>query len=732
MANWRLRSLTFSNLFRYGGGQNLLDFGMTDKTFLIVGVNMDGEGVDSNGAGKSSIFDAIAWCLFGKTARSERFSDICRRGEQRASAIIELISGNDTVVVSRDKALDGEEELFFGINGVNHSLRLKSQTQVAIFKYFGLDPKKGFDDFLSQVYFSSTSSKGFLASDVDPIDRQQVLERFLHLDVLDKAVELARDDVKNIEVSRTSTRERIEYLSRLLNEKGTSDVLNAKLVDAVTDVEVLDRDIAETRSRVETVKGWLVTIREAKATVVEYVNKCTALTTEGERLEKRYADVKKQMEAKLAVKKQWEESQEELKKVQQEVNEYGEKAIELGGKLGGFDISLRELMTGITNAERDWRAVIAQKAGSITCPDCKAPLLVIGGEVQKMDLEKLRQEEKRLEGVIADLKSKKTTTANDRIAVETEMREVNLAKAKAFGRQSEIMQIGEQARAADTSELSRIEELQATNDALFKSMVRDADEKYEKYGALVKQIIDDAKKLGITIEEEKQATNVLSQAQLVDEGKQRTNVVHVEAAKSVVSSLKTLIEMAKKYEAEIKEAQLTLDESNKRHELAAYWVKMFGDIKGGVLTRFIPLFEAEVNRNLAKLGVTERVEFSLTSETKKGTLKRGFVIRVWDGKDYALFDVFSGGERSRILVAVGFALNNLAARKSGQRFDFTLCDELLDNLDGTGMEYFFRLQEQMTGQKFIITHAKPDVIAARCDKRIIVTRNLGVSTCLVS
>jgi len=43
---------------------------------LIQGVNIDDTSADSNGAGKSSLADAVCWCLFGTTARGEGGDDV--------------------------------------------------------------------------------------------------------------------------------------------------------------------------------------------------------------------------------------------------------------------------------------------------------------------------------------------------------------------------------------------------------------------------------------------------------------------------------------------------------------------------------------------------------------------------------------------------------------------------------------------------------------------------------
>jgi len=82
---------------------------------LIEGVNMDDSSAASNGAGKSSIVDAISWCLFGVTARGAK-----------ADAVINIQAGKNTSVRLRLE-IDGESYVI--VRGRKHP-SLKNRVKV--------------------------------------------------------------------------------------------------------------------------------------------------------------------------------------------------------------------------------------------------------------------------------------------------------------------------------------------------------------------------------------------------------------------------------------------------------------------------------------------------------------------------------------------------------------------------------------------------------------------------
>jgi len=80
------------------GSVKLADRGLN----LIQGVNNDDDSASSNGAGKSSIVDAICWCLYGVTARGVKGDAVVNlKAKKNTAVIVMLENGATTYKVER-------------------------------------------------------------------------------------------------------------------------------------------------------------------------------------------------------------------------------------------------------------------------------------------------------------------------------------------------------------------------------------------------------------------------------------------------------------------------------------------------------------------------------------------------------------------------------------------------------------------------------------------------------
>jgi DNA repair exonuclease SbcCD ATPase subunit len=71
------------------------------------------------------------------------------------------------------------------------------------------------------------------------------------------------------------------------------------------------------------------------------------------------------------------------------------------------------------------------------------------------------------------------------------------------------------------------------------------------------------------------------------------------------------------------------------------------------------------------------------------------------------------------------AIRDIANSRSSLSFDFLMADEIVDGLDETGMNEFFKLLRNIEGQKLVISHN--DELKALFSSVIKVVRNNGIS-----
>lgn len=212
-------------------------------------------GCDSNGAGKSFLFDGVAWALFGRCLRERYTGDDIRRhvwsDRDRCNVVPEgtwtcvtvtLTGGNDTVSIARyRKHPTYKDTVRLVIDGEDRSRGTTPQTTEAIIVAIGMD----FHAFCNSVAFAAREDiKSFLSEGASDGERKQVLEKILGLELYAVAQQIARGRL----------RERIASLDDLAAQQTALQVAagekQALLADLRTPEDAADLTLRITRARV--------------------------------------------------------------------------------------------------------------------------------------------------------------------------------------------------------------------------------------------------------------------------------------------------------------------------------------------------------------------------------------------------------------------------------------------------------------------------------------------------
>jgi len=188
--NMVLRHLRLTNFRQY----ETLNLGFYDGVTGIVG---------QNGAGKSTILEAILWCLFGSRASRTSKEGIKRQAAPDAEPCqVELDFSLETRNYTLSRALLGKSQRSEA--KLNQEGRLDAVTTREVDDYvirlIGLNLK----GFLSS-FFARQKELNAL-SDARPADRKDHLAKMLGVGRLDSAISLLKDDIKHI-------RQKIDILS---------------------------------------------------------------------------------------------------------------------------------------------------------------------------------------------------------------------------------------------------------------------------------------------------------------------------------------------------------------------------------------------------------------------------------------------------------------------------------------------------------------------------------------
>ena len=233
--------------------QNFLSF--RDQEFiinnhnfsLILGNNEDSSSADSNGAGKSAIFEAICWCLFGKTVRGAEYDEVINNIIKKDCKVIVDLQENSTEykIIRTRKTREGNVLLVFQ-NNEEISKPTISETEKLIEQIIGMN----YQIFVNSIIFPQGAVQ-FFASLTDR-EQKEILEKILGLEDLSIYQNAAKRQVNVIENECLKLLNRIEVLEEQIEE------LKKRLSDLKKDEQGWDKEqnlkIAKKKKEIDDLK----------------------------------------------------------------------------------------------------------------------------------------------------------------------------------------------------------------------------------------------------------------------------------------------------------------------------------------------------------------------------------------------------------------------------------------------------------------------------------------------
>jgi DNA repair exonuclease SbcCD ATPase subunit/predicted MPP superfamily phosphohydrolase len=190
--NWKLKRFEFSNMFSYGE-DNVIDF---EKCNGVVGL------FSANASGKSSILDALTFCLFDKSTRAWKAENIMNHSKSEFSCKLEFEIGDETYFIERygRVAYRGNVKVdvnFYKIDRHGEQVSLngdqRASTNKSIRGVIGT-----YEDFILTSFSSQTNSAVFL--DHNQTERKEILSKFLGLSIFDQLYDLAMKESSGLQV----------------------------------------------------------------------------------------------------------------------------------------------------------------------------------------------------------------------------------------------------------------------------------------------------------------------------------------------------------------------------------------------------------------------------------------------------------------------------------------------------------------------------------------------------
>lgn len=174
------RSISAINFFSWKN----LQFDFNSGVTLITGANLDDN--TSEGAGKSSIPNALCWGLYGTLPKDVNIDDVITTGEKSCCVVIILEDGTKITRLRKPNTLSIE------VNGVIQQGKDSKETQTLINNLLGMS----FDTFCQSVYFAQNYSNKFITATQE--NKAKILSELQDLSVFDKASKQSSEKAKDI------------------------------------------------------------------------------------------------------------------------------------------------------------------------------------------------------------------------------------------------------------------------------------------------------------------------------------------------------------------------------------------------------------------------------------------------------------------------------------------------------------------------------------------------------
>jgi len=668
-------NLKLSNFTSYSENIPELDF----SKFHLAAIS------GANGAGKSSILDAITWALWGWSRSGDSADQLIRLGaeEMQVDFSFDLDGSEFTVKRKRTKKGGGTTALEFWSTKNNLTEGTIKATQEKIISTLHLS----FETFINSSFIRQGHADEFTTK--GPNDRKRILADILGLSHYDDLEEKAKERAKAAQIKLQLLDYQILEFEAELSQKDESKEKKIQAEKKITEVEsqigVLEKELKSLSEQRAALIATSEQQSKLRQTLSELQEELKNILTQG----KSRAEKIKSLEVELADLPTFDEKLQQLKILEKDKEAYSlnqQKRLTLENNLTSASGKLSLKNQEKENLESKLKEVTnhleALQKDTAKCPTCGQ--LINQDQKQKVKAEYL-EEQRKLKLQISEIKTTLEETAIEKLKKEISTISLN------DGRYKEILQ--------KLSELSSLQEkrekliaAEATLESE-KKVVLELRELFTNKRSQIEKLDEEVKKLpslssdldNIIIQVNKKEFELST---LRGEEKEARNIL------GAVTQLISRVEQIEKVAIQKKdEKSALLKEKDNFEELALAFGKK--GIQAMIIETAIPEIEDEANSLLGKLTNDRmKVTFETQRETKTkiagadGEKAHGIVetldIIISDEMGERPYENYSGGEQFRVNIAIRLALSKLLTRRAGAKLQFLVIDEGFGTQDAEG------------------------------------------------
>lgn len=678
--------------------------------------------VGENGAGKSSLLDALTWAIFGQGTKGgpKELDNYVTRGQMEGRVEVQFRLNGATYKVVRGRSIARNKSTleFFILNSSNWrplSGKTIAETQAIIEQTLRMD----YRTFTASALVLQGQADAFTANMTDQ-ERKEALARILGLDLWDRIQERAREQVRELKaeaqaLAQTKARLQVEA-DKVPDLEAERRKTEALLEAKAAQVEALATEVADLETRVRQEPTLEQALEEARRATSRYAELVQANEQAQVRVKQQIAQAEqgiKEAEATLARREEIEAAMEMEAEIAKDVAEFDRQA--QAYMKASSDLQLLERQAAewdrIHAAEKaKLEAQIkssAEQSAVLDMVPCSeeqkvaCPLLKLARKASEL-LEDARAKLARLESETNPCAGslKKARADLEAIGYDPEAHQA-ARKALEDVRRTSQMKPELDAAAARAEELrARIADLTAEVGRLekeaqeFQAAEQEAAARYEA-----------AKR---DLEALKPATHELG-AKKAELARLRQEEAFL---RTELGRLAQALDQAAKAEAELAaviEKARVLEEDLYVYELLDQACGKKAGVPALIVENAVPEIERLANDMLAKMaGGRLSVRLDTQAEGKTtGTMQEVLRITVLDGGQERPYQTYSGAERFMVDLALRVALSKFLAHRAGAEIRLFVLDEGLGACDAANRQAVMEAI-QAVAQEFakvlVITH----------------------------
>jgi len=618
-----------------------------------------------NGAGKSSLLDAITWALWGK-ARSNSPDDLIYQGQTEMRVALTFLQGDDRfrVIRQRKTGKRGSSLLEFQVwkpdaeswQGIAESTI--RETQAKIDGLIRLD----YETFVNSAFLLQGRADEFTTK--TPAQRKQVLANILGLSVWEMYEDTAKQRISKTRAEIERLDGRLEEVERELVQREDYE-LELKSSELMAGEKAAELEAAEKEwASLEGTRSELVALQRQVDDLTRRITSRERELTEAQN-ELEEADARADQAAVIGALDEVRKELAQLDPLQVRINELDaewEKLTKEAANLHGANDALAPQTEPIKK-----RIETLSGTTEPVCPTCGQPLT----DAHRHDL-------------IGDLENE--------VADRRKQYRENRIRITELEKQLERFS---SERSSLNSQLSEQAALQKRAGEL-ETMLSHADEAQRRVEGLRERLKRWSSELD---QDQKQRSDLEEQAQICEKRLRAASITQkeIDELRQVKRLADERVGGARQRLAALVSFEQQRHERLREREQKAEDLSLYEDLRGAFSKRGVPamIIETvvpELERTATELlsSMTDgrmHLRIETQREIKTGELREALDIIISDDLGSRPYELYSGGEAFRIDFALRIALSRLLARRAGAQLRSLFIDEGFGTQDTRGREH---------------------------------------------